>query len=368
MIYLDYAATTPPDDEILALYVKSQKNFFANLNSLHKLGQESKYMYDKCLEEIAKVLALKNKNIVFTTSASEANNLGIQGIIKDKQKSKIITTKIEHPSVYNVFKHYEDSHDIIYLGVDKNGLISLEELEKELNEKVLLVSIMWVNNISGAVQNIKEIIKLVKKFPKAKLHVDMVQGFSKIKADFDFNDIDLFTISMHKIYGLKAAAFLIVNSDISLEKIMYSANSFLKVGTIDLASLITAVRTIKKYYPLQEENFKRVLDINLYFKSLIKDNKNIVINSGALASPYIFNISIKGINSETIIHILDKEEVYISSGSACSSKLKVLEKTIMASFNDEARAESSVRISFSHLTKKEDVLKLSNILNDIAGE
>lgn len=207
MIYLDYAATTPPDSEMISFYGNSQKDFFANLNSLHKIGQESKYMYDKCLKEISKILDLKDKNIIFTTSASEANNLGIQGIIKNKTRSKIITSKIEHSSVFNVFKNYEKEHDVCYLNVDQEGCVLLEELEQELNEKVLLVSIMWVNNIIGSVQNIKKIIELVKKYPKAKLHVDMVQGFAKIEADFNLNDIDLFTISMHKIYGCKAAAF-----------------------------------------------------------------------------------------------------------------------------------------------------------------
>jgi len=368
MIYLDYAATTPLDKEILASYIKAQNNFFANTNSLHKLGQESKYMYDKCLAEVKKVLGLKKKEVVFLTSASEANNIAVQGIIKNKEYSKIITTKIEHPSVYNVFKNYEKIHEVVYLDVDRNGEISLTDLEKELNEKVILVSIMWVNNITGAIQNIKEIIRLVKKYPKAKLHVDMVQGFSKIKADFDFNEIDLFTFSMHKIYGLKAAAFLVYNLDIALEKIMYSANNNIKVGTLDLASLIASVKTIKKYFPLQEKCFNQVKVLNLYLREELEKNKKILINSSLKASPFIINFSVDKIKSETIIHSLETDEIYISSSSACSSKLSTLEKTIMASFNDEERTASSVRVSLSHLTKKEDIEKLIKAIYKLTGE
>lgn len=368
MIYLDYAATTPLDSEVLDSYVKAQKNFFANTNSLHKLGQESKYMYDKCIEEVKKILNLKNKDVVFLTSASEANNIAIQGIIKNKPLSKIITTKIEHPSVFNVFKNYEAMHDVVYLDVDEMGLISLDELKRELNEKVSLVSIMWVNNITGAIQNIKEIIRLVKKYPKAKLHIDMVQGFSKISNDFDFNSIDLFTFSMHKIYGLKASAFLVYNSDIGLERIMYSASNNIKVGTVDLASLIAAVKTIKKYFPLQEKNYNYVKELNLFLRSALEKNKSILINSSVDASPFIFSLSIKGIKAETIIHSLETEDIYISSSSACSSKITKLEKTIIAMFKDEERAISSVRISLSHLTKKEEIEKLIIALYKLTGD
>ena len=170
MIYFDYTATTPIDDEILDIYIRTEKNFFANSTSLHKLGQSSNYLYNKATDEIKELLNIKNYNLVYTTNATEANNLGIFGIVLKHKSGRIITTKIEHPSVYEVFKNLENKgYEVIYLDVDNNGIINLKQLEENINKDTILVSIMWVNNIIGSIQPIEKIITIVKKYPKAKI-------------------------------------------------------------------------------------------------------------------------------------------------------------------------------------------------------
>ena len=201
-MYFDYTATTPIDKDVLDIMNKVQMDFFANTESLHKLGLKSNSLLEKAKREILEVLKIE-KEVCFTHNATEANNLAIFGVVNNK-KGKIITTKIEHPSVFEVFKYLETvGYDVIYLDILENGKVDLNQLRKEMDKDVILVSIMWVNNIIGSIEPIKAVIDIVKKYPKCKLHVDAVQGMCKIKADFDFNDIDLFTISAHKFYGPK---------------------------------------------------------------------------------------------------------------------------------------------------------------------
>jgi cysteine desulfurase len=155
------------------------------------------------------VLNLKNHNLIFTSNATEANNLGIYGVVSKYKKGKLITTKIEHASVYEVFKSLEnDGFEVVYLDVDEKGVINLKQLEDNIDKETILVSIMWVNNIVGAIQPINKIIEIVKRFPKTKLHIDMVQGLCKITPNFEINDIDLFTFSAHKIFGPKGIGIL----------------------------------------------------------------------------------------------------------------------------------------------------------------
>lgn len=365
-MYFDYTATTPIDKEVLELMNKVQIDFFANTESLHKLGLKSNSLLEKAKREILEVLKV-DKELLFTHNATEANNLAIFGIVSNK-KGKIITTKIEHPSVFEVFKYLETvGYEVIYLDILENGKIDLDELEKEMDKDVILVSTMWVNNIIGSVQPIKEIIKIVKKYPKCKLHVDAVQGMCKIIPDFDFNDIDLFTISAHKFYGPKGVGCLFYNKNLNLEKHIYGSNvqRGIKPGTIDLPSIVGMCKAIKKYYPKSLEHFDYVLGLYNYLYNEIFSCENIYINSISGNSPYIMSISIPNINAETVIHMLDEKELYVSSGSACSSKLKKAEKTVLALTKDEKRALTAIRISLSHLTKLDEVKTLACALKEI---
>jgi cysteine desulfurase len=367
MIYLDYAATTPVDKEVLDAYIKTTNNFFANASSLHKMGQESNYMYEVAIKEIQKTLNIEH-DIVFTANATEANNLGILGIAGKYDSGKIITTKIEHPSVYNVMKHLEDKFDVVYLDVDKQGIIDLKQLEKELTKDTIIVSIMWVNNIIGTIQPIDKVIQLIKKFPKVKLHVDAVQGLCKAIPNFDVTDIDLFTFSTHKIYGPKGIGGLFIKKNLELDKRLFGSpvQMGVKPGTFDLSLIVATAKSFKKFYPttLERQNYVKKLWEKLF--NALNTNPKIVINTPKEnINYYIFNFSLPSINGETIVHALEQEEIYISTGSACSSKLKKPEKTIFAMTNDEKRSTTSVRISLSHLVKNEEIDAVIKCINKL---
>lgn len=364
-MYFDYTATTPMDSEVLDTYVMIQKNYYANTTSLHLLGQKANSIYEQMKDEIRNVLNVEHE-IIFTSNATEANNLAIYGIVENK-KGKIITTKIEHPSVYNVYNELEkEGYDEVYLNVDKNGIIDLNELKNNMSNDVLLVSIMWVNNIVGAIEPIKEIIDIVKQYPHARLHVDCVQGITKIKPNFDFSDIDLFTMSAHKFYGPKGIGILAYKKGIDLKKRLFgsSAQNGVKPGTLDLGLIVCAAKALKKYYKSCDEHFIYVKKLNDYIRSNLNNDK-IIINSSINASPYILNLSIPSIKGETVVHMLESHEMYVSTGSSCSSKLLKPEKTIYAITNDETLAKSTIRISLSFLTTYEEVNELLKVLNSL---
>lgn len=367
MIYLDYTATTPFDQEILDLYVRMEQTFFANSSSLHTLGQKSNYMIEKCKTEILETLNIKNHDIIFTSNATEANNLSVLGYLSRYETGKVITTKIEHPSVFEVYKHLEDEgFEVVYLDVDENGKISIDELKKELTKDTLIVSIMWVNNIVGAVEPIEEIIKVVKNYPKCKLHVDCVQGLCKIEPKFDFNDIDFITFSTHKIYGPKGIGGLIYKKNAEIGKRLYgsSAQNGLKPGTMDVGLIACTCKAIKKYYPLTKDHYEYVKKLQKVLIDGLKKFDFIHINLEG-ESPYILSLSFPNKNGETIVHMLEENEIYVSTGSACSSKLKKPEKTIYAITGSDDYALSSIRVSISHLTKLEEIEKFISVLENI---
>lgn len=365
-MYFDYTATTPIDLDVLETYNRVQKEYFGNTESLHKFGRMCDNLFNKAKREISEMLNV-DMEIIFTHNATEANNLGIFGVVNGK-KGKIITTKIEHPSVFEVFKQLEkDGYEVVYLDVLENGQIDLEMFKRQMDKSVLLVSIMWVNNIIGSIQPIDKVIEIMKEYPKAKLHVDAVQGMCKIKPNFRFQDVDLFTISAHKFYGPKGVGCLFYQKNMMLEKHIFGSNvqKGIKPGTIDLAGSVALCKAIKKYSQSVIERYNYVKAMFDYLYLELEKIAFVSVNSPKNGSPYILNISIKGINGETLIHMFDQKEIYVSTGSACSSKLKKAEKTILAVTQDEERANSSIRISLSHLTTQDEVSCLLKAIKEI---
>jgi len=367
MLYLDYTATTPIDEEVLETYIRIQKEFYANINSLHQLGQNSKYLFEKIHQEIKDLLGI-NHNLVFTGSAAEANNYAILGYVRKYPQGNIITTNIEHPSVYDVFLQLkQEGYDVRMLVVNQEGKIDLKQLEAFLDNNTLFLSIMWVNNIIGSIQQINEVLKMIKRYPRIKLHVDGVQGLCKIPNDFAFNDVDILTFSAHKIFGPKGIGLLAIKNNIELKNIMYGSLSQYNIrpGTISLASVAAFYKAIKKGYNLFQEHYNDVKEKKEYLQKRITQIPGIIINSPADASPYIFNISFPGINGETIVNYLSKEGIFVSTGSACSNKLRKPERTVLNITKSKELATSSIRISLSYKTEYDDLEKLIETLNKV---
>lgn len=365
MIYLDYSATTPVNEEVLNTFTEVTRKFIGNPNSLHKLGLESKNLIDAATKQIASLLKVSEKEIIYTSGASEANNTAIKGIcLKYKNRGKhIITTRLEHSSVIAPISYLQSiGYDIDFVKINDNGLVDLNDLKSLIRNDTILVSIASINSEVGVIQPIEEIAEILKKYPKIYFHSDMTQSIGKI--DIDIKNIDLISFSAQKIYGIKGVGCLIKKESIMIEPLIHGGKSttIYRSGTPATALIASFAKALRLIFTNMEDRYKYVSNINTYLKEKLLKNKYININSNDYCSPYILNISIKDIKPETMLHALEEEEIYISTQTACSSKnsksLAVYEVT-----KNEEFAKHSIRISLSYLTTKEELDEFIRIIN-----
>lgn len=360
MIYFDNASTSKPHHAIIDLYKKVNTEYWFNESSAHHLGLASKTLLDRAGEKVLKTLKLNNKKVIFTGSATEANNLAIYGICKPyiNKGMHIITSKIEHPSVLSCFKDLEQlGFEVTYLDVDESGIIDLEMLKQSITKNTILVSIMWVNNIVGAVQPIKEVINILKDYPRIKFHSDLVQGLTKMEIDFDLSKLDLFTFTAHKIHGLKGTGALVINDKLNIEQITKGGHQQqnLRAGTVDVAGAVCLAKVLEIENEKTLESYNYVKKLHDYLVNKLQTINSVVLNKGKNSSVYIINFSLKNMKGETFMHYLEQSNIYLGYGSACNAKVKALEPTIMAMYNDETRASNAVRISLSTDNKVEEI-------------
>ena len=356
MIYLDYSATTPVNKEVLASFSKAAIEYPGNPNSLHKLGLESNKLIEASTKQIAKILGVKENEIIYTSGSSESNNLAIKGIA-DKYKNRgkhIITTNFEHSSIYGPISYLQkDGFDVDFVKTLDNGLVDLEDLERLIRDDTILVTICSVNSEIGVRQPIEEIKKIVKKHEKCFLHVDMTQSIGKEKISFD--DIDLVSFSAHKFYGLKGIGCLIKKEKIALEPIIHGGKSttIYRSGTPCLPLIVSLAKALRLAYENFDTKYEHVKELNSYLKEKLSHYDLVRINSNDYCIPHILNISVLNVKPETMQHALEEYDIYISTKTACSSKENI-SRAVLALTNDKERAASSVRISLSYLTTKEE--------------
>ena len=356
MIYLDYSATTPVNKEVLASFSKAAIEYPGNPNSLHKLGLESNKLIEASTKQIAKILGVKENEIIYTSGSSESNNLAIKGIA-DKYKNRgkhIITTNFEHSSIYGPISYLQkDGFDVDFVKTLDNGLIDLEDLERLIRDDTILVTICSVNSEIGVRQPIEEIKKIVKKHEKCFLHVDMTQSIGKEKISLD--DIDLVSFSAHKFYGLKGIGCLIKKEKIALEPIIHGGKNttIYRSGTPCLPLIVSLAKALRLAYENFDEKYEHVKELNNYLKEKLSHYDLVRINSNDYCIPHILNISVLNVKPETMQHALEEYDIYISTKTACSSKENI-SRAVLALTNDKERAASSVRISLSYLTTKEE--------------
>lgn len=356
MIYLDYSATTPVNKEVLASFSKAAIEYPGNPNSLHKLGLESNKLIEASTKQIAKILGVKENEIIYTSGSSESNNLAIKGIA-DKYKNRgkhIITTNFEHSSIYGPISYLQkDGFDVDFVKTLDNGLVDLEDLERLIRDDTILVTICSVNSEIGVRQPIEEIKKIVKKHEKCFLHVDMTQSIGKEKISLD--DIDLVSFSAHKFYGLKGIGCLIKKEKIALEPIIHGGKSttIYRSGTPCLPLIVSLAKALRLAYENFDAKYEHVKELNSYLKEKLSHYDLVRINSNDYCIPHILNISVLNVKPETMQHALEEYDIYISTKTACSSKENI-SRAVLALTNDKERAVSSVRISLSYLTTKEE--------------
>ena len=362
MIYLDYSATTKTSDEVLDTFIKCSKEFIGNPNSLHELGVKSKNMIDSATKQIANLLSVKENEIIYTSGASESNNLALKGIC-DKYKNRgkhIITTPLEHASIYGPIDYLKEIGYIVdYVKLDSNGQVDLEDLKNLIKEDTILVSICAVNSEIGILQPLDEISKIVKEHPKCFFHSDMTQAIGKIPVDI--SNIDLVSFSAHKFFGIKGIGVLIKKEKIELTPLIHGGKSttVYRSGTPCLPLIVSISKALRLALENLNQKEKYVSELNKYLKEKLKEYEMVKINSNDKCIPHILNISILGVKPETMLHALESRDVFVSTQSACSAT-NARSKAVYALTNDDKRANSSIRISLSYLTTKEEIEEFIN--------
>lgn len=352
MVYLDYSATSPVDDEVMNSFVKSSK-YFANPNSLHGLGVEAKELIDASTSQIAGLLGVKKEEIIYTSGASESNNMVIKGMELYKNRGKtIITTELEHSSINEPLRYLESKDFSIKYVPLTNGLVDIDKLEKMLDD-VCLVTISMVNSETGIRQPIEEIGKMLKKYPRILFHTDITQAAGKIK--FDLTDVDFASFSAHKFFGIKGIGGLYKRENINLTPLIHGGKSttIFRSGTPATSLIVSMAKALRLSYENMDDDLIRIKKLNDYLIKGLSFYDKVVLNSNEYSINQIVNFSVLGVKPETFMHSLEESMIYISTQSACSSG--DYSKAVLSLTNDMARASSSLRLSISRKTTKKEI-------------
>ena len=372
IIYLDNAATSKVYPEVLESYNQITLKYFANPSSIHKLGQESNRLLEKSREQILSLFNLTHNEVIFTSGATEANNLAIKGyaLANRSRGNHLITTAVEHPSVLNTFKALEKyGYEVTILPVNKNGVIEVNSLKEAIKDNTILVSVMSVNNETGAINPIKEVGEILKNYPKIAFHVDMTQAIGKI--DIPLENIDMFSFSGHKIHALLGSGALIKEKKIILEPIAHGGGqeNNNRSGTNTLALSATLAKALRLSLKEQKDNYNKVSNLRDYLVSYLKDNPDLyAINSLDKDNPYIVNFSLLNHKASVVVEALSNKGIMVSSLSACHSKNEDYSYVVLAMNNDMKLAHNTIRVSFSYENTVDDVNALIRGLKQIMKE
>lgn len=357
MIYLDYAANTPVCPEVLETFTQSSLQYIANPNAPHALGLAAHAKLEEITQSIAQKLGVAPTELIYTSGASESNNLAIKGITGAyRQNGKhMITTYLEHSSVTGAITALQNAgYEVDYADILENGQVDLEQLKELMRPDTVLVSIGLVDSELGIRQPVEEIWKIVSQYPNCFYHMDAVQAVGKIPVPFDA--ADLITFTPHKFYGLNGCGLLFKRDVLRLEPMIHGGISTTpyRSGTPMLALAAAAERALTLALDKQEESLQLVQQLNMYLRKALSEFKFVHLNSPAQASPYILNISLKGISSTALQKKLGEHEIYVSTKSACCPP-NTVSRPVYALTRDRKIALSTLRISLSHQTTQEEL-------------
>ena len=364
-IYLDNSATTKPYKEVVEKMIFALENDYANPSSLHKKGLEVEKNIKKIREDIARTLGVKEKEIYFTSGGTESNNSIIRGVL-DKRKNHIITTKIEHPSVLDTIKTLEkEGIEVTYLDVDSEGKIDIDSLKSSIKENTILVSVMHVNNEVGSIQPISEVGKYLKTLKeKVYFHVDAVQSFGKINFKPSKYNIDFMSVSGHKIHGPKGIGFMYIKENSKVKPLFTGGGQEcgFRSGTENIPGIYGLGEAIRITNENLDKNIQKIDSLKNLLKSEILNNiENVKINSPEDGVCHILNVSFLGVKGEVLLHYLEQKDIYVSTGSACSSKKKG--SHVLNAMNlSKDEIEGAIRFSLSCFNTEEEILETVKIL------
>jgi len=364
MIYLDYSATTPVLPEVLDSYNKVTNEYFGNPNSLHSLGIKSKELLNSATKQVSELWNINIDEFSFTSGATESNNIALIGacLANKKNGNHIIVSKLEHPSIYLIVDYLVSiGFKVSYVNNTEEGVIDFEDLKRKMNEDTILVSICAVNSETGVRQPLRTIKQVINKYNKdILLHSDITQALGKIS--INFNDFDLASASGHKIYAPKGIGLFYKKKGVKCDKLLYGGDSY-HPGTPALPLIVAFSKALRISLHELDKKTDIVAKWNERVLKALSKYPNIKINHSKYCIPHVINISLMDIKPETFIHAMERHEIYISSNTACSSGK--LSTSVMALYNDKLRAETTIRISLSCLTKLDELTVFLNTFNGV---
>ena len=371
--YFDHAATTPVKEEVLKEMLPFFTMQFGNASSIYSIGRQAKKALEQARERVAKAINAETKEIYFTACGSESDNLALKGVAyANKEKGNhIITTKIEHPAILQSCETLQrQGFDVTYLNVDEEGRISLEELEREIRDSTILISVMYANNEIGTIQPIKQIGEIAQKH-NVLFHTDAVQAIGNVRIDVKENNIDLLSMSGHKFYGPKGVGALYVKSGVEFERIQDGGHQEKnkRAGTENIAGIVGIGKAIELAYQNFEEYNKKLINLReQYFSEIEKRIPYIKINGDRQKRlPGNANISFQFIQGEELLMNLDTAGICASIGSACSSGSTLPSHVLVAIGLNRDYAPGTLRVTFGEENTKEDVSYLVDLLEKIVN-
>jgi len=364
LTYLDYSATTPMSYDAIDTYVKVSKEYIGSISSNNYAGEKVKEMLKSTTKEIGDMFNILDSEIIYTNGATEANNMALIGasLANRKRGKHIIVSRLEHPSVYTICEYLESlGFEISYVKNDEEGLVSFDDLKNLIREDTILVSICAVNHETGVRQPLKMLRQIIKKENEFTLfHSDLSQALGKTIVNF--KDIDLGSVSAHKIYGPKGIGFLYKNSMVKIVPLLYgnNKNPMFKPGEVSLPLIVSMKDAIKTSIKDLDKKERYVNLLNDRIVDKLSKIDGIKINKTKYSIPHILNISFDKLSSETMANTLSNKEFYVS----CNSNNEI-SSSVMAIYNDLERSKRTLRISLSHLTT---VLEINRFLETFEVE
>ncbi|MHB7942872.1 cysteine desulfurase family protein [Staphylococcus capitis] len=360
-VYADYAATTPVKTEVVDAMMEIYKEHYGNPSSIHSIGRDARKYLDQSRRKVAQLLGAKPHEVIFTSGATESNNTAIKGLVKANEQlgNHIITSKIEHHSVLHVFEQLErEGYDVTYLDVDDTGAVDLDQLRETITDKTILVSIMFVNNEVGTVQNMYDIEDIIAE-TNALFHVDAVQAIGHLEIDFHDFKIDTMSVTGHKFGGPKGAGILLVKDHTPLEFNQLGGEQETKrrAGTENVPQIVGLTKALELAVQHRDANNVHLMNLkDLFLVSLQERAIPFELNGSMTDSTgHILNLYFPFIDVETMLTLLDLSNVYVSSGSACTAGSTTPSHVLAAMFEDEERAKHSVRFSFNEQMNEQQI-------------
>ena len=373
-IYLDNSATTKPYQEVVDKMVLALTTQYGNPSSIYKKGIEVEREIKEIRRNIARSLGAKETEIYFTSGGTECNNTIIRSVanLNKKTKNHIISTVIEHPSVLNTLKDLEaDGFEVTYLPVGKDGKISLEDLKNAIKKETILVSVMHVNNEIGTIQPIEEIGKYLKSLDeKVYFHVDAVQSYAKIKFRPSRYNIDFMSVSGHKLHGPKGIGFMYVKENNRIKPLLTGGGQ--EIGIRSGTENVPGIYGIGEAVRILNQDLEGTIDKIRGLRDLLKEEilaniDNVKINSPEDGVCHVLNVSFRGVRGEVLLHYLEQKEIYVSTGSACSSKKKGSHVLNAIGLTPD-EIEGAIRFSLSDLNTKEEIMKTVEVLKESVSD